>query len=74
MFTAETLAAEVLEAANNDVAHALSLLDDGEYLETIFPSPEFESDEDRIDYADSEENKKNMEIVDCAYAIIKAMK
>lgn len=74
MFTAETLAAEVLKAANNDIAAALAALEDGEYLNTLFPSPKFESQEEEIEYADSDENKKNMELVDCAYEIIKEMK
>lgn len=74
MFTAESLASYVLDECHGDKEGALSVLCDGEYLETLFPSPKFDSPEDASEYADSDENKKNIELVDCAYAILKAMK
>jgi hypothetical protein len=59
MFTAETLAAEVLEAAENDIDRALAALCDGEYLGQLFPQT-----------CGIEEE----ELVENAYAILKAMK
>lgn len=67
---AQELFEQVLEAANGDIAAAMSALEDGEYLETLFPTPDFECDDEAIEYAESEE-KANTELVEEVYEMLK---
>lgn len=70
--TAKDLFSHVLEEVQGDAKRAMLALEDGEYLNAIFPTPHFECAEEAVTYAESAQYRAICQIVDEVYDMLEA--